>query len=491
MRGPSPYVLAAVAAFSASVAALSPLVPSARGDLDRIAADGVTERGGSAEYARMLPRTGPGGVLDASLLPPVADWASQPISNLYYLAGNAAVQGNGSPQYPFKELTYALSHMAPGSALLVAPATYSGVLSLPSGQAVTLVGMGPSAYVSSLAVAASGSSSATRLALVGMNVGVLSLSGGTVEVRLSHSVVGRLEGTASAATVTRTDMGSAVVLSTLTHVDSYVGYDTAPRALMLTAAGATTQLTLSGGRPVVSDGGSTHAVAYVSDVVDATNDVNGALQGLRDADAALGGRVDEEVAARKAGDAALSNRLDGVKATLGADIARIGTHWGSQLSNFSAALDAVYARLDALHTTETNDVRSLQRSIASVAAAYAAADAEIRADLATLQADVSTLDAGLNSRIDTRADARIDAARDDIVSTAMNRAVDASRAYTDSVKANLTATIDANHGVLQTRLSTAESSLIQLKGKINDLIVQLSKQDFTNDYSITLPTLLP
>jgi len=491
MRGPSPHVLAAIAALSASIAALAPLVPSAKGDLDRIAADGVTERGGSAEYARMLPRTGPDGVLDASLLPPVADWASQPISNLYYLAGNAAVQGNGSPQYPFKELTYALSHMAPGSALLLAPATYSGVLSLPAGQDVTLVGMGPSAYVSSLAVAAAGSSSATRLALVGMNVGVLSLSGGTVEVRLSHSVVGRLEGTASAATVTRTDMGSAVGLSTLTHVDSYIGYDTAPKARMLTAAGATTQLTLSGGRPVVADGGSTHTVAYTSDIVDATNGVSGALQDLRDADTALGGRIDAEAAARAAGDAALSNRLDSVKATLDADISTIGTHWGSQLSNFSAALDGVYARLEALRAAESNDVRALQQSIANVSSSYAAADALIRSSLAALQADVDTLDAGLNSRIDTRANARINAARGDIISTATNRAVATSRAYTDNVKANLTATINANHGALQTRISTAESSLAQLKGKINALIYSLGVQAFTNTYHITLPTPLP
>lgn len=491
MRGPSPHVLAAVAVLSTSIAALTPLMPSARGDLDRIAADGVTEKGGSAEYARMLPRTGPDGVLDASLLPPVADWASQPISNLYYLAGNAVVQGNGSPQYPFKELTYALSHMAPGSALLLAPATYSGVLSLPAGQTVTLVGMGPSTYVSSLVVAATGSSSATRLALVGMNVGVLSLSGGTVEVRLSHSVIGRLEGTASGVTVTRTDLGSVVGLSTVTHVDSYIGYDTTPKAQMLTAADATTQLTLSEGRPIVTDGGARHTVAYVSDVMNATNGVSGAFQSLRDADTALGGRIDAEAAARNVGDAALSGRLDSVKAILDADISKIGTHWGSQLSNFSAALDDVYTRLDDLREVESNDVRSLRQRIADVTTAYNAEDALIRASLATLQAEVNALDAGLNSRINERADARIAAASNSIIAAATSRAVAASKNYTDSVRDNLTATINANNEELQTSIAPLAAGFQDMKGKLNNLIYLLRPLT-NNTYSpITLPAPLP
>ena len=151
----------------------------------------------------------------------------------------------------------------------------------------------------------------------------------------------------------------------------------------------------------------------------------------------------------------------------------------------------MYARLEALRAAESNDVSALQQSIANVSSAYAAADALIRSSLAALQADVNTLDAGLNSRIDTRANARINAARGDIISTATNSAVATSRAYTDSVKANLTATINANHGALQTRLSTAESSLAQLKGKINALIYSLGVQAFTNTYHITLPAPLP
>jgi hypothetical protein len=310
-------------------------------------------------------------------------------------------------------------------------------------------------------------------------------------VRLSHSVIGRLEGTASGVTVTRTDLGSVVGLSTVTHVDSYIGYDTTPKAQMLTAVGATTQLTLSGGRPIVTDGGARHTVAYVSDVMNATNGVSGALQSLRDADTALGGRIDVESAARNAGDAALSGRLDSVKAILDADISKIGTHWGSQLSNFSAALDDVYTRLDALREAESNDVRALQQSIADVTDAYAAADGLIRDSLTALRAAVNKLDDGLDSRINERADARIAAASNSIIAAATSRAVAASKNYTDSVRNNLTATINANNEELQTRISPLEVGFQDVKGKINNLIYLLRPLT-NNTYSpITLPAPLP
>ena len=476
-----------VAAAAVAVAALA-TAPRVRGDLDRIAADGVTEHGGSPEYARMLPRTGADGILDASLLPPVADWASQPISNLYYAAGNAPTQGNGSPQHPFNTLTHALSHMAPDSALLLAPATYSGTLSLPAGRTVALVGFGPGAYVSGLSVSAAGSSPATRLALVGVSVGTLSLSGGTVDVRLSRSTVARLEGTASAATVTRTDMGSLVGVSTLTHVDVYAGYDTAPRARVLTTQSAATQLALSGGRAVVSDGGATNTVAYLSDVVGATNGTYLAMQDLRAADAALSGRMDAEESARLAGDAANSNRLEAARAALAAQMSDMGTTWTSRLMALVSDMTAVQGDFQDLNTQTTNDIRALQQSLSALQTAYQAADTALSTGLTALQATVNDLSNNLTAVVDAEAaqiaDARIEAKRASIVSNAVSEA--SSRINVETTR--LRSMIVTNNAAMAVRMSSAEGRLSAAVGRINGLIYALGgASNFTNNYHITLP----
>jgi len=465
----------------------------ARGDLDRIAADGVTELGGSPAYARMLPRTKADGTLDASLLPPVADWASQPISNLYYAAGNAKVQGNGSPQYPFTNLTYAAAHMAPQSALLLAPATYSGSVPVASGKTVALVGLGPAAYVSYLAVPASGSSADTCLALVGLNVGTLSVSGGRINIRLSGTTVARLEGTSSSVTVTRTDLGSSIGVSTLPHGDVYTGYDTVPKARALVDPGSADMLTVANGRAAVSGSGQTRAVAYLSDVEASTNGINTALQGLAAADAALASRVDAEMSARASGDAALSNRLDSAKAALEAQISTVGTSWGGQLSTLSTALSNLRVEVQALRTTESGDIASVNSALAAVQTAYASADAAIRSDLTTLQDTVGSLESGLSGRISDEADIAASNVVNNARAAIVADAVSAADAHIASARTALTGTISETRGELLTRISGVEERVITLENTLNYLIDALAVASnagtgsLTNYYRIALP----
>ena len=465
----------------------------ARGDLDRIAADGVTERGGSPEYARMLPRTGADGILDASLLPPVADWASQPIRRLYYASASSPVQGNGSPQYPFATLEHALTNMEANSTLLLAPGTYSGAGKLAAGTSLTLFGAGGQPYVSSLAITAQGSSSATTLDLCGLRVGTLSIAGGRVNVRLSGATVARLEGSSSAVTVTRADLGASVHVSALPHGDVYTGYDTVPKAQALVDPGSADMLTVTNGRATVSGAGQPRVVAYLSDVELSTNGVNTALQGLADADSALSSRIDAEVSARTAADTALSNRLDSAKATLEAQISTVGTSWGGQLSTLSTALSNLRTEVQALRTTESDDIASVNSALEAVQEAYASADAAIRSDLTALQGTVSTLSSGLSSRIDDRVDATVSntvyRARAGIVADAVSTA----DAHIAAARTELTRTITSNRGELLGRISDVEGRVSAVEDAVNRLIDGLAAAynanpgSLTNYYHITLP----
>lgn len=494
-RGPSKRVLAFIAAVSASTAAIVPLANSARGDLDRIAADGVTEVGGSAAYARMLPRTGPDGRLAASLLPPVADWASQPISNLYYVAGNSPVQGNGSPQYPFNTLTYAFSHMAPQSALLLAPATYSGTLSLGSGNTVTIIGLGPSSYISSLTVAASGSSPSTKLILAGVHVGTLTLTGGRIEVSLSHSIVARLAGSTTAATVTRTDLGAVIGVSSLTHTDVYAGYATVPNAVTLRDRGGASSLSLADGRALVDSGGTVHTVAYLSDVAAATNNgLYAEVRGLQATNTAISARIDQETAALQARDTELASRITAETSALSLQIAGVGTSWIGQLSTLSRAVTRLQDEVAGIQTIDTNTIVALEQSVAALGTAYKAADTVLRTSLNSLSSTVATLSGSLSSTIDTRAtavaDARITARQPAIVSNA-TAAVDTK---INDARTELTSQIDANYNTLSMRIADAESQLSRIgtaEDKLNTLIRQLARANngssFTNAYQVTLP----
>ena len=484
------------AAVAAAAAATS---RRAQGDLDRISADGVTERGGSPEYARMLPRTGADGRLDASLLPPAADWASQPIARLYYAAAGAARQGNGSPQYPFTTLTHAFTNMVANSALFMAPGTYSGAVTLADGTSLTLLGAGGQPYVSSLSVTAVGSSASTTLDLCGVRVGTLSVAGGRVNVRLAGTSIARLVGTSPSVTVTRTDLGSTIGVSTLTHVDAYTGYDTVPASEALVDPASAGRLTLSGDRATVTAGGQSHTVAYMSDVAGATNSAYGAVQALWATNSTLSARIDAERTARAAGDTLLSNRINAVEADVGTRIAGVGTSWNSRLATLASSLAGTQGELAALYTKETNDVRVLERSIAGVQADYRAADTSLDTRLSALQSSVSSLSGGLNARIaataTTVANARIEAMRGSIESNATETAVGQANIYADGLASSLGAQIDGNYGTLSARISAVEGVISRantLTTTLNALIASLANaQDgnvsLTNKYHISLP----
>lgn len=470
------------------VAIPSPATRVSAAGLDRIDAAGVTEQGGSATYARMLTRTGTNGLLSASLLPPVADWASQPVSNLYYAAGNAGVQGNGSPQYPFNSLTHALSHMAPQSALVLAPATYSGTASLAAGRTVSLVGAGPGSYVSSLSLSVSGSSSDTCLALVGLRVGTLSVSGGRVNVRLSCATVGRLEGSSPYVTVTRTDLGSHVGVSTIVAGDMYTGYGTVPNANTLRDADSGDAMTLAGGRAEVTSGGQTHTVAYLSDIAASTNGISAALQGLLEADAALSSRVGAEEAARAASDAALSNRLDAAVASLGDRIGTVGTSWGGQLVTVTTTLGSLRSEMQDLRVQTAGAITGVSNEVESVRTAYTTADGNMQAELTSVRNTVSSLSSGLQARVEQYATGaasnQIAVARSGIVT----EAVAAADVHIGTAQSALTQAITTNYDALTNRIESDEATISQLKSTLNSLIAAIaSAGSLTNDYHVVLP----
>lgn len=483
--------VAAVVISAVAVGIVAVPFPPARvsaAGLDRIDAAGVTEAGGSPQYAHMLTRTGTNGLLSASLLPPVADWASQPISNLYYAAGNSGVQGNGSPQYPFNTLTYALSHMAPQSALLLAPAEYSGSASLAAGRTVALVGMGPGSYVSSLSLSVTGSSYDTCLALVGLRVGTLSVSGGRVNVWLSSATVGRLEGSSPYVTVTRTDLGSRVGLSTIVAGDVYAGYGTVPNANTLLDADSGNTMTLAGGRAEVSSGGQAHTVAYLSDIVASTSGISAALQGLSEADAALSSRIDAESVARAASDVALSNRLDVAVASLSNRIGTVGTSWVGQLVTVTTALGNMRSETQDLRNQTAIAIAGVSNEVESVRNEYAAADSAMQSELTSVRNSVNSMSSGLPALIAQHATGiasnQIAAARSGIV----DDAVAAADVHIGTAQSTLTRTIATNYTALSSRIASDESTIAQLRSTLNSLISAIGHAgSLTNDYHMVLP----
>lgn len=484
----------AVAATSAAlvVTLVQPAPRASAAGLDRIDAAGVTERGGSASYAHMLPRTGTNGVLDVSLLPPVADWASQPIARLYYASAGAAQDGNGSPQYPFRTLTYAFTNMAANSALLIAPGSYSGSCALPSGRTLTLFGIGGKANVTSLSVSVGGTSSATTLDLCGLQVGSLSVTGGRVNVRLAGTVVGRLEGSSTSVTVTRTDLGSSVAVSTLAHSDVYAGYATVPNATALVASDSPDRLTLSGGRASVSG----NVVAYMSDVSASTADVNEAMLRLGATNSVLSGRISAEETARMSADTALAGQINAAKAELSARVDGVGTWWGGQLSTLSGSIDTLQGELRALRTKETNDVHSITQLIANVRAAYLAADTTMSALIAGLSDRLDGFDDSLDRTITvtatTVANGRIAAAKPDIVSNAVATA----DVHIGTTRTALENSFAASIAPVQTQASQNAGQIASIKSTLNSLILALrgasdGSTSLTNRYNIRLPAPVP
>lgn len=451
-----------VTALAAAVLAAS----TAFADLDRIDANGVTERGGSPAYARMLPRTGTNGLLSATLLPPVADWASQPVPRLYWAAAGASSQGNGSPQYPFNTLSHAVSNMSSNAALVLAPGTYSGVCEIQSGRTVTLFGEGRQSYVSSLTVTALGSSSSTMLELCNMRVGTLQVLGGRINIRLAGTTVAQMGGSASPVTVTRADMGARIDAYSLGHLDSYAGYATAPRAEATVNDDEGLTLLLSGGRAVVMDTAGEHKVAYLSDIDGATNGIDAAIADLRATNTATMAAVASETAARTAADQALSNNLAAVISVLSSDLGSIDATWGSNIGAINSRLTQLDNALTDLRTLEAADVSTLSGRVSQVSSGYAAADAALNSTLRsviasglnTLRADVPDLAA---SRATAIADARIAATSNSIINTAVSRANTQAIAR-ETIISNRVSSLQGAVSSLQTTVSGHTTSIAQL-----------------------------
>lgn len=463
-------VAATAAALSLTLVQSAPRASAAT--LDRVDADGVTEVGGSAAYARMLPRTGSDGLLSATLLPPVADWGSKPVTNVYYVAANAASAGNGSPQYPFKALGTALSSVSSSSAFVLAPATYSASFTLASGRSVAICGFGPSSYISSLTVTAAGTSANTTLCLYGVRVGTLTVNGGRVNVRLMQAYVNSLAGSASAATVTRADMGSVVNASTLAHAYAYAGYDRVPLAGALYGTGLD-RLFLSGGRALVSSSGGTNTVAYVSDVAAATNSAFGAVQALQAEDVRIAGLVGAEADARAAADTSLSNSFATAYAELAARLLTVDSTWGDNVTYILGRVSSVSSDIASLRTKEANDVSALSNAVAT-AVAGAKADDSTLAVLLTNK--VAAAVHGLRLEVPGLADAQIDAARAGIVHAAVTQAVaqavsdaDALSRSRDAGITSRVANLEAARTSLQASVSSNTARISVISNNVNAL----------------------
>lgn len=434
-----------------ALAVMSLAGAAAGGNLDRIDAEGVTERGGGPKYARMLPRTGTNGLLSATLLPPLADWASVPIANLYYASASAPSEGNGAPQYPFKTLGHALEQMAADSALIMAPGTYSGSGSVPAGHYRTLLGSGRGTYVTSLTISTTGTSPDTVLELAGLKVGTLTVNGGRMTIRMAGAYVERLEGSATPVTVVRLDMGARVNWSSLAYEDVYSGYSTSPMALALSERGGNRLLGLSGGRGVVVDGGYTNVLAFMSDLAGATGAVYAAMSDLRASNDVVMAEVSAEKAARSAADTALSNNLSAVIGDLRADFGSLGGTWGSQ----AAMLMANMTRL-------RSDMSDLDARVATTNARQSADIAQLRSDYTSAQANLSqTLHrtvtnqvAALSNAVPGIVDARAGAVVASGIAGATNSIVASAVAQADANALARESVITGDVGAVQQQLST-------------------------------------
>lgn len=472
----------------AVMAILSPLYG---GDLDKIDANGVTETGGSTNYARMLTRTGVDGRLSASLLPPVADWASQPIPRMYYVAANASVQGNGSPQYPFTNLTYAVANMADKSVLVLAPGSYSGTITITAGKSVTLFGMGGQTQVSRLDVTAVGTSSATLLDLCGLHIGTLSVQGGRINLRLAGTTVSQLAGSASPVTVTRTDMASRIDVSTLTHVDVYSGHTIfAPEAGMLTDSTGTRHLLLVGGRGAVTYGASTNSLAYVADVTSATAAVYVAIGSLASTNTVLSGRIAAESDARSAADVTLSNRIEQVRTALLEDYGSLGTAWNSQIGLLVGRIDTTDSAVSSLVAKENGDIARVTSSVAQTSNAFVTADSRLRADLISISSnDVSRMRETVIGIARTNAedivDTKIGAATNGVIANAVAQANSAAITR-EAVLSNTIAGVDSKFIYWQSivtnnalQLSTLSGTVSGVQGDVSSLNTRLNNMTTT------------
>ena len=340
---------------------------TAHAKLYYVDADGVTERGGSTNVARMLPRTGPDGRLHKSLLPPLGALSTTPDPMRLYVSSGAQPGGNGSAVAPFATLQEAVEHAAAGGSVECSAGTYSATnVTLAAGTSLTLSGQGPGTVLS-LDVRVPADAAGTELRIVSADVSSLSASGGGIAVTLLGSRVNYLSGNASRLEVTRADLGSAVKNPGRAYVDSYSGYDTVPKALALKGDAGYGSLVMSGPRPAVGSEG----VAYLSDIESATNAVYVTVDDLRNADEALAlelvsvsnataGLVVRGLAALGSATNAMNYRIT--------DMDR---YWTNELAMLHARVDGAGA-----------DVTKLQNGLSSAEGRLDAADAGIRTKFA-------------------------------------------------------------------------------------------------------------
>lgn len=451
-------------------------------NLDYIDADGVTETGGPGK-GRMLPRTGTNGVLHASLLPPLSDWASQPIPGLYYVAQGAAAGGNGSPQYPFASLTDAAAHALPGSALVLAPGSYAGSLTIAQDRSLTLCGFGRATVISSLAVTLTGAGTRTELRLCGLRADTVSVTGGTGAIRLAGSTVGSLTGTAT-VTLLRTDLAAKADSILMTGggrcTDAYVGHPTAPQALALldTADGAADPLVLADGRPAVGP----RTLVFTDELAGATNAVRAELARLEATNGVLAARIAAEALARAQGDAAVRAELDAAVTDLERQIDDIGDGWFDQVATLRTNLANTRASLEALYGIESNDVERLTTAVAGVRTGYQSADATLRTQL---RGEIGDRVSALHTVVS------------DEIATGVQAAKDYAKDYTDALEEDVDEKYEANLEKItalqtwQTGVNTTLSGLGTtdgiIKAKINEIITALGAIKAGKEWTVPTP----
>lgn len=432
-------------------------------NLDYIDADGVTDTGGPGK-GRRLARTRPTGVLDPSLLPPLSEWASQPIPQLYFVSTAADAGGNGSVQYPFNSLTTA-GTVASGATLVLAPGRYAGSLSFPDGKALSLVSAGAKALIPSLAVTTAGSTLDTELCLVGCTVGTLTVSGtGYLRIRLLGSTVTRLDGSSRHVTVTRMDLGADVRSYTLAHTDEYAGHRVAEAAKALAAADATPELTVGAGRAAVG----TSALAYVDDLTGATNAVYVTIAALSAEDARLAGLIGAEATARQGADDALAGAIADALTDAKAYTDTLRDFWGTQLVGLSTGFRTVTNNVAQLDTREHDHYTNLVHRLEGVPTMGTLATLESR-----LRQSITQGDDNVRSAV-TAVDTRVTG----VVSTVSGHT--ASIAALEREVADKSASMDRRVGTnalaiaeLKTWKAATASKLEDVKTHVNGILAAL------------------
>lgn len=320
-------------------------------NLDKIDARGVTETGGSSQFAHMIPRTGESGRLDVSLLPSMGSWL-MPLLPLTYYVSSTAPQGIGTVQSPLSRISQATAIAADGSVVVCLPGTYTDVISLRAGQPLTIKGQGLATHVSNLRVTVTGSGSPADLRIDDCAVDSLEVYGGDLSLRLKDTQVVSLIGS-SRVTLFAHDIESDVANhSTPDYSRVYVGYRIAPEAGMLNNGSNT--LAVVDGRVFIS--GPPHPgrleLATRSEVYSAHNTALNAVDALAACVTGLATRVDAEGQSRAGADTALSNRIESV-----ASAVYSSTGAAAGLQGDMATLSA---RLSVLYSMVSNSLGSAQ-----------------------------------------------------------------------------------------------------------------------------------